>query len=227
MKAVGGEDAEVRCVWLPDRWFQSVRTYNRLMLDDSFYAAFDDYSHMLIHQTDAHVFSDRLQEFCELPIDFIGAPWFSGLHRSKEHDPMLPFAGNGGFSLRRIEAFRSVLKHRERPIEALSEISGRLGMQHRGLSRLTLTALSPFSLLFRNTLSSTGVPSMLQEDMFWSKYASRLEPGFRVASPEMAMQFSWECNPKVIWESMGGSLPFGCHAWKKFDPEFWGPFIKH
>lgn len=88
-----------------DADFASIQSYSRLLLSDRFYARFADYRYLLIYQLDAFVFSDRLQEFCKKGYDYIGAPvarwvWLHNANR----------VGNGGFSLRRIEACRRVIR---------------------------------------------------------------------------------------------------------------------
>jgi hypothetical protein len=80
------------------------RGYNPLMCARGLYDALADYSHVLVYQLDAIVFSDRLAEFAALPLDYIGAP-----HRNAEGTQFVAGGGNGGFSLRRISAFRETL----------------------------------------------------------------------------------------------------------------------
>lgn len=63
------------------------------------------------------------------------------------------------------------------------------------------------------------------EDIFFSKYASKIDGSFSVASPEIAMKFSFECMPRRLYRMNNDELPFGCHAWEKYDPIFWGNFI--
>lgn len=91
-----------------NEWFGSTIKYNKMCLSPKFYELFSDYEYMLIYQTDAFVFSDRLEEFCDLGYDYIGAPvtriiW-KHLGRS---------VGNGGFSLRNINATIKILQKKE------------------------------------------------------------------------------------------------------------------
>ena len=58
------------------------------------------------------------------------------------------------------------------------------------------------------------------QDLFWSFIAPRLSPGFNVAPPEIAIDFAWELYPRVHYEQFG-QLPFGCHAWQRYDRAFW------
>lgn len=96
-----GERAE----YWADECFANVRAYSHLLLTDEVYNRFADYEYMLIYQLDAFVFSDRLLEFCSLGYDYIGAPmsyWSSWRNVPTK-------VGNGGFSLRRIDACKRVV----------------------------------------------------------------------------------------------------------------------
>jgi hypothetical protein len=52
--------------------------YNRLLLDEAFYARFADHRFMLILQTDAIVLRDELDMRCAPPFDYVGATWPQG-----------------------------------------------------------------------------------------------------------------------------------------------------
>lgn len=43
---------------------------------------------------------------------------------------------------------------------------------------------------------------------------------------EEASHFAFEKHPSFLF-SQNGQLPFGCHAWRKYEyDEFWGKYIK-
>ncbi len=90
----------------PGEFFTSVAAYSRLLLSQQFYTRFRDFEYMLIYQLDAFVFVDLLQEFCSLGYDYIGGPWQlqNSLHKVRPGKYKIYHVGNGGFSLRRIEA---------------------------------------------------------------------------------------------------------------------------
>jgi len=94
-----GEDIMVET--FPDYYFKSVLNYSALMLNRDFYQRFAKYKYMLLYQTDAFIFQDKLSEFCSLDYDYIGAP-------VPMVDPIWYFiggrVGNGGFSLRKISS---------------------------------------------------------------------------------------------------------------------------
>ena len=83
----------------PQYYFNSLVNYSELCCLNEFYKAFQDYDWMMIYQPDCWVFEDRLDDFCELGFDYIGAPWPK--MRGIEEDGV----GNGGFCLRRVSKF--------------------------------------------------------------------------------------------------------------------------
>lgn len=101
---------KVRIISFPRAYFADIKGYNRLLLTDDFYQEFVDYEYILIHQLDALVFSDRLEEFCTLGCGYIGAPWYFNYSLLIDGKPVRLHVGNGGFSLRRVENCRRLLK---------------------------------------------------------------------------------------------------------------------
>ena len=94
------------------QYFDSVQSYCRLMMSPHFYEAFSDYEYILVYQLDAFVFYDALEDFCRLGYDYIGAPW-PRYSWSGDRKPRTPQVGNGGFSLRKVASFHSLLKAME------------------------------------------------------------------------------------------------------------------
>ena len=64
-----------RVIYFPQQFFQSGAAYNALMMNPGFYKVFFEYDYILIYQLDAFVFSDKLEYFCNLGYDYIGAPF--------------------------------------------------------------------------------------------------------------------------------------------------------
>ena len=89
-------------------FFKSVDSYSRLLTLPLFYRAFGDYQYMLIAQLDAVCFRDDLDSWCGKGYDYVGAPW---CHLCRHvcnpcmSRPSEKLVGNGGLSLRRIDAF--------------------------------------------------------------------------------------------------------------------------
>ena len=191
----------------PDRYFGSVKNYNRLMLSRAFYGAFEDYEYMLIVQLDALVISDQLAAWCQKGHSYVGAPWFRGYARPKRP---LEFAGvgNGGFSLRRIPDFVHVLRR----VRWLGPLPG--GYVEKSALGWVLDAVSfgfnrpPFS-------------PRVNEDLFWGALVPARVSQFRVPAPHEAIRFAFEAEPRHLYALTDGELPFGCHAWEKHDRSFW------
>ena len=164
-------------------FFTSVNAYNRLMLSPEFYRRFQDYEYILIYQLDAFVFSDRLQYFCDLGYDYIGAPWLHGIFNYVDASHYLWHVGNGGFSLRKVAGFINILEK-------------------------------------KNPLQSDLIKN---EDLYFS---SIVDDGFKVAPKEIALQFSFERQVQKCFELNQNRLPFGCHAWARYDLPFWKQYIE-
>jgi Protein of unknown function (DUF5672) len=89
-----------RVIRVEAEWMNSVRSYNRMMINPMIYRSFSHHSHILVHEPDAMVLRDELDFWCEQPYDYIGAPWFEGYVNAKPDAPLLG-TGNFGFSLHR------------------------------------------------------------------------------------------------------------------------------
>lgn len=102
-----------KTLFFPPQFFQSTRTYNYLMMSPAFYQAFLEYEYILIHQLDAFVFSDKLEYFCSLEYDNIGAPWYPAWKFNYSSKGYRLYVGNGGFCLRKVKTFYDLLsKHK-------------------------------------------------------------------------------------------------------------------
>lgn len=109
MKIENRELAGLPVERFPQSFFDGISGYNQLMLSKEFYQRFERYEYILVYQLDAFVFSDRLQHFCELGYDYIGAPWLQGYRYITGLERRYLHVGNGGFSLRKISAFLRIL----------------------------------------------------------------------------------------------------------------------
>ena len=102
-----------------NKYFRGVEGYTELLLSQEFYERFLKYEYMLIYQTDAFVFCDKLQYFCDLGFDFIGAP-------VKSFGWDYFYVGNGGFSLRKLSKCYDVVQKKEKIIYLLNEKEKRI-----------------------------------------------------------------------------------------------------
>lgn len=197
-----------------DRWMNSLASYNAMVTSGAVFAALDGHSHfhshVLIHEPDALVVFDRLDDWCARPIDYIGAPWFP----VGETDPakIHPYAvGNSGLSLFRLEAVRAALSSSARWYGARECVKDLVGGD------------------FKRFLRGLGEAGAIQGawkiykancDIFWSLVVPSRVPGFRVASIAEALAFSWEAEPRKCHDLSGGALPMGFHAWRRYDESF-------
>ncbi|WP_133159307.1 DUF5672 family protein [Solitalea longa] len=65
-----------------------------------------------------------------------------------------------------------------------------------------------------------------EEDVFWSNVAYFLYPGFRIPDFNTALKFSFELQPRKAFDLNNQQIPFGCHAWEKYDRVFWEDILK-
>lgn len=112
-----------------DEWLgrkNGIAGYNRMMLSTEFYDLFADTEYILICHLDAWIFRDELSEWCRAGYDCVAAPWvkrriynrpFVRLYMAVSHKlahalgrlsklDIYDRVGNGGLSLRRVNAFR-------------------------------------------------------------------------------------------------------------------------
>lgn len=194
-----------------DRFFVSVDGYNDLLLSRHFYQAFVDYEYMLIVQTDALVLNDALESWCAKQYSYIGAPWFDGFTR-----PTLPLTlnsvGNGGFSLRRVPDFLKVLS-RPRIFKNV--------LMESWPGNVVSTAYRYLKDYHSFVFGDVHLNIDVNEDLFWGLFVARRCPFFRVPLPKEAIAFAFEAHPDHLYQLNAQALPFGCHAWKRYQPEFW------
>jgi hypothetical protein len=63
------------------------------------------------------------------------------------------------------------------------------------------------------------------EDLFWSFHARKLLPTFKIPTPQEAVAFAFEMAPRYCFRQNSNQLPFGCHAWARYDRDFWIPYL--
>lgn len=219
----------------PSRYFASRFGYNHLLLTNEFFRAFEHYEYILIYQLDCLVFASNLEEWCRKGWDYVGAPWMNNTE-----DPTQGFSGvgNGGLSLRRVSSALAVLTSkrlledpivRARKVGRRSEFIYKLVNSAPGLKRSMEAAKT---LLHRygyhnnvRWLARQFAESNMHEDLFWAVEAPKVLTGFCIPAPREALEFSFELVPRYCFKANSGRLPFGCHAWSKYDREFWEPFL--
>lgn len=200
-------------------YFMGIEGYNRLMTQQKFYRRFRNYDYMLIYQLDAWVFYDTLTEWCEKGYDYIGAPWFEQ-HKTYEEGYSLWCCGNGGLSLRKITTMIKVTN----PFLQLYPVKTVLKQYFRSFKTIGKGIIF---LFYKNNLRwFKKKHSYLWEDAYFCYGLDETHYRLNRPTAEMAAQFSFECSPQYLYRLLGNSLPFGCHAWRKYQyEEFWSKFI--
>lgn len=182
-----------------DHYFESIDGYNELMLSTPFYERFLTSKYILIYQADCYLFTDNLEDWCNLGYDYVGAPWINKTHYTKlwyrlfiktkkifvnkhSYEHLKLAVGNGGFSLRKTVKFHALT------IELKKEIV--LYLNNRGTS-------------------------IFNEDIFWSIEVNRTKERLRIAPYSIALSFAFDDFPAVAYSLTNEQLPMGCHGWTK------------
>jgi hypothetical protein len=204
------------------QYFGSVEANTRLMLSRDFYERFQDYEYILIYHLDSLVFSDQLEAWCDTGLDYIGPPWVP-----TEDTPWVkePGVGNGGFCLRKVSSCLNVLYSEQYALPP-----------NEYWQRVQRKRPSPWfwfywpNKIWKHVRRYNDVQWEVgrykrHEDQFWGNRAQHYYPDFKIADVEQALQFAFEGEPRTSFEKLGCQLPFGCHAWPKYDREFWEPHL--
>ncbi len=201
----------IRYIKIPGHWQDSIQSYNKLKLSRFLYQIFADYEFLLTYELDAFVFKDELLDWCDKGFDFIGAPWFKGLS-----DPTIPYeflgVGNSGFSLRRISRMREILKRNYLPKPTLKDF---VRLEFKKICRYYYGSVKNLGRENYTIQKYVSTP----EDLFIYEYGMKYE--IAIPKPDIAMQFSFEVNPSLLYSMNMMNLPFGCHAWARYELEFW------
>jgi hypothetical protein len=232
------------------RFFGSPRANGRLLYRPDFYKRFQDYKYILVYHLDALVFADDLMQWCATDIDYIGAPWIPFeeapawvtrhlLRGNGETSQVLPKGGNawaieprvgnGGLALMKVESVLTVLRERYRtkPLDFFKEETANFVDEIR--SSTLLRRLTGFSFLDRPLEDTEWLKRIDQNfpsnDQFWSFFATKYMPSFQIADWKTGLQFAFETAPRQCFELNQHKLPFGCHAWAKYDRDFWAEFL--
>jgi len=217
-------------IHLSRKFFGSKRAHDRLLYWPGFFKEFEDYRYILMHHLDALVLSDELMEWCKTDVDYIGAPWMPDADKinawAKE-----PRVGNGGFALMKVETVLNVLHERYRT-EPTKYWEDRVAGV---VEKLPASLMYPKRLIPRRLRESTTrrVGERLERmevnernnDIFWSYQAVKYVPNFRIPDWKTGLRFAFEVAPRQCFELNEQKLPFGCHAWPRYDRAFWEPYL--
>lgn len=200
---------QLKKIYYSKFYFEDVVGYNKLMKSKSFYMSFSSFRYILIYQLDAYVFRDELEYWCKQGYDYIGAPLFAE-SKDKRIETDTLSVGNGGLSLRKVSFFLEVLSWRG-PLLRYSYYKG--------------WKFLPYMLGWHNNVRYF-LKDNCNEDFFFTKFLldSYFPPN--IPTPEIAALFSFERFPSYLYELCNNHLPFGCHAYMRYEYDyFWKKFI--
>jgi hypothetical protein len=209
-----------------NKFFGTAKAHSKMLLSKSFYEAFSEYKFILIYHLDSLVFSDQLSEWCKIDYDYIGAPWVK--HPNAPYTGCIGYegkVGNGGFSLRKIESYLKVFNSNNYSIEPSKYWENFYATSSNYLRLKNFYKKILMNFKFINNVKFELARYQENEEHFWANRASHYYRGFRIADVDTALRFAFECLPRYCFKKNGYNLPFGCHAWHKYDKEFWEPFI--
>jgi hypothetical protein len=203
-------------------WQSTYAMFNRLKIEPFLYERYKQYEYILFYELDAWVFSDELAYWSKKNYDYVGAPW---VREDAAHNLKFIPGQNGGFSLRRVKSYLKVL-HSFKIIDSPSVVWKHHRKFHNGAQLFLRVPLILLRMLgWQNNFHSEMKKADYNEDVFWSKRVPEIYPDFTVAPNEDAMKFAFEQRPSVLYRLNQEKLPFGCHAWPKYEPEFWKQFM--
>ncbi|MEO7741964.1 MAG: DUF5672 family protein [Usitatibacter sp.] len=211
---------EIPILFVDRRWLSSYAMFAAFKISPYLYERFKEYEYLLFHEPDAFVFSDQLEFWCSQGLDYVGAPWFRGLTEPMSDE--IIGVGNGGFSLRKVASHLGIARRFE-----LEQFLFHGYRRHTGDKLGYLRAKVAHLLGMRRSMPRYIGPDYHgHEDFFWCRRVPAQHPWFRIASPREATAFSFEAGPRYLFERNAGRLPFGCHAWFRYDLDFWKPHIE-
>lgn len=211
------ENAELLVEGFESRFFEGISGYNRMLLTEGFYQRFSGFEYILICQPDAYVFRDELGQWCARGYDFIGAPLFGRFEDTEFHYDMSR-VGNGGLSLRKTKTFLDFFKGRKLVFKT-GDVANRICFRRKPYTRWLVWVL--MALGWRNTPKAVARRWKYNEDDFWSGLLDGSNYELRKPKVDEALGFAFERFPSECFE-ITGKLPFGCHAWRKYQyEEFW------
>jgi hypothetical protein len=205
-------------IYIDPKWQSSLLFYNKLKTSRFFYDLFDQYTYMLTYELDAFIFRDDLDYWCDKGYDYIGAPWFEGY--VQPISDRLIGVGNSGFSLRNIKFAQKALKkiyYRDPDIYFGSRAK-----------RWWANLVHPIRWLFNQGKENYSIQNTqsLYEDAFFCYIIPSKFNDFKIAPVEQALKFSFEVKPEYLYQLNDQALPMGCHAWYRYNLDFWKPFIQ-
>ena len=213
------QNTEFQTISFSDTYFKDKFSYSKLLCRKNFYETFSFYDYIQIIQTDCWIFEDKIDYFINLGLDYIGAPWMEGGFDGNPKEKLWK-TGNGGFSLRKVSSFISILeqiKYSQKgklPVFKSDQISPKALIKNFGI---------------RNNLQHF-IKEAPGEDIFWCIYVPQIfnQTDFKIADTTTAAHYSFEVLPEFLFNQITEKhLPMGCHNWMNNSPDFWKNYINY
>ena len=207
-------------IFIAPSWLASLKTYNKLKYSRYFYNLFNQYDFILTYELDAFVFFDRLNEWCNKNYDYIGAPWFEGFDKPHSENKITG-VGNSGFSLRKTKTMQKVLKtfYYKNPKEYNT------GNRNKIIAIIKYPYRKLMNMLWHENYTLQYNYDGCSEDRLFCVDVAKQFP-LHIAPIDEAIKFSFEVNPDQLFKINKNNLPMGCHAWWKYNFDFWKPFVQ-
>ena len=235
-KIVEGEHGTLRTEFFDKGYFDSTAHYSDLCFSEAFYLRFKDHDYMLICQTDAWVFRDELDWWCSQNYDYIGAPIYFP-YNEKRFTRIFFGIGNGGFCLRKISHCLKVVRHNRKKTflkpRALIRMYWYYFLYNEAftsniLKRLALVGKVVAKCFGISNTTGYFIQNHINEDMLFGTWAAQSWglADCRIPDELTAARFSMELNAPQLYKRLGDKLPFGCHAFEKWNYlDFWKEHI--
>ena len=193
-------------------FFENIQGYNNLCTSTKFYRTFLDFEYMLICQLDVIVLKNNLSEFMSRNISYIGAPTGkkSPFDRSRKKLWGRRYFCNGGFSLRKITDFISVLES--------SKV--RYPFNYLTIYECLKSGFFKYINLYLKTLFSKSIYKgeffaknlYIKEDSFWTYFAPLFYNKYSLPTIDQANSFCFDGNPNFFYKMNNYKLPMALHG---------------
>jgi len=203
-----------------NNFFESVKSYNKLLLSQKFYHRFIQFKYILIYQLDAFVFTNDLLFWCNQVYDYIGAPWLA-------QEKNIPRQVKIGYDQRIQQAYFQNKKIKNSNIPSHLQFYNRVG--NGGFSLRNVRLLHKICEEMEHEIAyflKNDWHPYFNEDVFWSLEVNRETRKLNIPDYKTACLFSLEHRPLLGMKYNDGYYPFGCHGWSK-RPHLWRVLFKY
>ncbi len=199
-------------VYFSADYFSNIKGYNTLMLSPDFYEKFLAYEYMLLYQLDAYVFKDELLKWCEKNLDYIGASW---IHCHKNWWESLKY------DLRAMKYMYKLAKKQNYASDLRLGYVSNKKVGNGGFSLRNIKKMIEIVKLYPDWIQKI-IQSNIPEDIFFGVLVNLYQSKqIKIPTFKQGIQFAFEMYPSYTYKLNHSQLPFGCHDFDDWEPEFW------